>query len=130
MIQYTGLPSVGASNTEIDSDSEDTLPMDKINLNQERALVVVGSPAKEAIITYETDMPSLAPCNPGCAVCTILYPAYRCTVCRAVQYCSQQCQAKDWAQHKLVCESLSEVEKGQDEPKVSSIQDMDLYGSD
>ncbi len=27
----------------------------------------------------------------------------KCAGCRRVRYCSQECQAQHWAQHKLVC---------------------------
>ena len=51
----------------------------------------------------KTQLPILAPCNPGCAVCTILLPANKCTGCRRVQYCSVACQKADWGEHGAVC---------------------------
>ncbi len=48
-------------------------------------------------------MPPLAACNPGCAVCTILLPAMKCTGCRKAQYCSVGCQVIAWPVHKLAC---------------------------
>ena len=59
-------------------------------------------------------MPMLAPCNPGCAVCTILLPANRCTGCRRVQYCSAACQKADWEGHKAVCGPQPLIKKSEE----------------
>jgi len=56
-------------------------------------------------------MPPLAACNPGCAVCTILLPAKKCTGCRKAQYCSVECQTKDWPVHKLACGNAKAVSR-------------------
>lgn len=50
-------------------------------------------------------MPALIPCNPGCAVCTVLLPAMKCVACRKVQYCSTTCQRVDWEEHKVLCKT-------------------------
>lgn len=44
----------------------------------------------------------------GCAVCNKECPKKtRCSVCRAVVYCSTTCQQKDWKkQHKRLCKGL------------------------
>eukprot|EP00892_Ulva_mutabilis_P007069 jgi/Ulvmu1/4734/UM020_0018.1 len=40
-----------------------------------------------------------------CHICAL--PAqYRCSACKAVQYCSQKCQRRDWAAHKLDCQQV------------------------
>lgn len=59
-------------------------------------------------------MPNLAPCNPGCAVCTILLPAKKCTGCRRVQYCSAACQKADWKEHKAVCGLEPSIRKSEE----------------
>ena len=59
-------------------------------------------------------MPILAPCNPGCAVCTILLPASKCTGCRRVQYCSAACQKVDWEEHKAVCGPQPSIKKSEE----------------
>lgn len=50
-------------------------------------------------------MPGLTPCNPGCAVCTVLLPAMKCVACRKVQYCSTTCQRVGWEEHKVLCKT-------------------------
>ena len=91
----------------------------------------------DASIKEDIAMPSLTLYDPGCAVCSALTPAHRCSSCRIVQYCSQKCQAKDWAKHKVVCASNAGKDQKQGEVKVSkeylkdgSFEGIDLYGSD
>lgn len=94
------------------------------HINNERTVAVTTSPLES-----DSGMPTLAPCNPGCAVCTILYPSNRCTGCRKVQYCSTDCQIKDWPGHKAVCGSQK---KAVTETKLleNGVSGGDLYGSD
>ncbi|KAJ7466485.1 hypothetical protein FB451DRAFT_1561172 [Mycena latifolia] len=33
--------------------------------------------------------------------------ANRCSACKTVSYCSQECQRRDWKEHKIVCKSLT-----------------------
>ena len=43
----------------------------------------------------------------ACAVCTRTLPSMkRCTQCRAVLYCSRDCQITHWASHKEECKRL------------------------
>ena len=55
------------------------------------------------------DEPTGEPNMVGCAQCSRTLPAMkRCTQCRAVLYCSRECQAKHWAVHKAACKKLPE----------------------
>lgn len=65
-------------------------------------------------VSKNPQMPILAPCNPGCAVCTILLPANKCTGCRRVQYCSAACQKADWKEHKAVCGPQPPIKKSEE----------------
>ena len=75
----------------------------------------VTKPSNKALVHYHSNnnthspdpdpMPALTPCNPGCAVCTVLLPAMKCVACRKVQYCSATCQRADWKEHKVVCKA-------------------------
>ncbi len=38
----------------------------------------------------------------------------RCSICNAASYCNQECQRNDWPDHKLQCETPSEL-RGQEE---------------
>ena len=43
----------------------------------------------------------------SCAACSRTLPSMkRCTQCRAVLYCSRECQVKNWALHKEECKRL------------------------
>ena len=78
----------------------------------------VTKPSNKALVQYQSNnnthssdpdpMPALTPCNPGCAVCTILLPAMKCVACRKVQYCSATCQRVDWEEHKVVCKAQAQ----------------------
>ena len=68
----------------------------------------------EPKLNKHPQMPILAPCNPGCAVCTILLPASKCTGCRRVQYCSTACQKADWEEHKAVCGPQPSIKKSEE----------------
>lgn len=80
--QYVGPDPVGAPLSENDSDIE---------------------------MNDDTPMPGLRPCDTGCIICTKIFPAYHCIGCDTVQYCSVDCQAEDWPEHKLLCAFLSKV---------------------
>ena len=36
---------------------------------------------------------------------------FRCSKCKDVYYCDQECQRKDWVSHKSYCKNKSEEEK-------------------
>ena len=99
--------SEGAQDVAVEDDMlADGVPIHKDhdpndNNNNTNLALVVSTHKRNN--TNSGDMPPLAPCNPGCAVCTILTPANKCTGCRRVQYCSTACQKKDWRRHKAVC---------------------------
>ena len=71
-----------------------------------------GGASNTSPLEEDDGMPTLAPCNPGCAVCTILYPSNRCTGCRKIQYCSVACQTQDWPEHKAICASQKKTFHG------------------
>lgn len=53
----------------------------------------------------DPDMPALIN---GCLVCGALRPVKKCGRCTTAQYCSADCQKKDWKDHKTVCDWLGE----------------------
>lgn len=57
------------------------------------------NPVQEAVdhvSKYETSM--------QCGHCTLKGATRMCGRCKKVSYCDQECQKKDWASHKKVCQ--------------------------
>lgn len=52
----------------------------------------------------DPDMPALID---GCLVCEALRPVKKYARCTTSQYCSADCQKKDWQDHKKVCELVT-----------------------
>ena len=53
---------------------------------------------------------SAVPQGKGCAVCGVeVAKLKRCTACKAVSYCSRECQSADWPQHKLKCKQMQQA---------------------
>ncbi len=46
-----------------------------------------------------------------CYVCSVECTILRCGLCRLVIYCDPKCQAKDWVQHKKICNGKKEKAK-------------------
>ncbi|KAL8794059.1 MAG: hypothetical protein Q9195_003359 [Heterodermia aff. obscurata] len=91
----------------------DTKPTDRTN-SAVKTPATTKTRTSKPKINDKTRMPNLAPCNPGCAVCTILLPASKCTGCRRVQYCSAACQKADWMEHKAVCGPQALIKKSKE----------------
>eukprot|EP00033_Pygsuia_biforma_P002520 GCRY01002791.1.p1 GENE.GCRY01002791.1~~GCRY01002791.1.p1 ORF type:complete len:120 (-),score=11.00 GCRY01002791.1:69-392(-) len=49
----------------------------------------------------------------SCEVCGKTEDLLSCARCRLVQYCSRECQKKDWKQHKPQCMANFTVDAGQ-----------------
>lgn len=51
---------------------------------------------------YQTTQPHLSSYQSFCFICHV--PTKNtCSQCRVINYCSLECQAKDWPRHKLTC---------------------------
>ena len=66
----------------------------------------VGNKPSQGNVENECDNPSKKSVKKPCNVCGVLATQY-CSYCRFVYYCSQDCQRKDWREHKSNCKKLA-----------------------
>ena len=91
----------------------DSKPTAQIN-NAVKTPYTTKARTSQPKINRKPQMPSLAPCNPGCVICTILLPANKCAGCRRVQYCSAACQKADWEEHRILCGPQPSIKKSEE----------------
>lgn len=82
-------------------------PQKRISAEEHLRLMLLNFAAHE----QSTDQTSLASSS-SCASCGKQDPKQRCSICKAVYYCGQECQTKDWkAGHKKQCAKIAEKQK-------------------
>ena len=57
-----------------------------------------------------------------CVVCSLNFGEFSCTQCYSRNYCSKQCQKKDWKRHQVLCEQIAKVESEKKQRKFEAIQ--------
>uniref|UniRef100_A0A8C4UDS7 Tudor domain containing 1 n=1 Tax=Falco tinnunculus TaxID=100819 RepID=A0A8C4UDS7_FALTI len=58
---------------------------------------------KKSLFSSLSSSPQMRTCH-----CCSLFGSLRCSQCKQVHYCSVDCQKKDWAAHRVVCEPLKQ----------------------
>lgn len=87
------------------------------------AEIAVEDDAQQGIVGDAMKLPSPS----LCAVCSA-HSTFRCSRCRAAEYCGRACQAADWKRHRLLCTGVPSVQPAaRAAPMASSACDKSAY---
>ena len=96
--------SDSSSDSESDDDSEKSFGCSGCNYEFKQGWKTGYKAAMKEMCNYADDQKNDVPDVPSCAACGDSHECLKkCGGCKMVRYCMEDCQAKDWPEHKRVC---------------------------